>query len=331
MVTNFNYGETFRTGLLICAGGFETRSLTFAKRLEKHCEVEKVLILRYESQREDNEPNFIKLYALIEEKTGKVPEVIPVDANYPILSCVNVKARIESLTAQLTDRRAFIDISGMTHLWALYVIHACLTYGLKSYVIYTEARWYYPPKNEQKKILSTWKNRQYDLAAEYLQSAGLKAIQILPEFGGNFRPGKQACLMIFVGYEPNRIEGLVDSYAPGALVILYGKSPRKELWWRTQFSKELHQELFSKWYIRETEISTLEVATALTKLEDEFKIIKDKYDVAIAPQCSKMQGLASYLFWKRHPEIQLVFTSPVTFNPIRYSRSTGKTFIYKIA
>jgi len=77
-------------------------------------------------------------------------------------------------------------------------------------------------------------------------------------------------------------------------------------------------------------VSTLRVTEVLDTLEKEFRTIRDQYDVAIASQCSKMQAVATYLFWRRHPEVQLVFTSPVSFNPKRYSRGVGRTFVYEI-
>jgi len=332
MLKEFNFSSHDETGLLVCAGGFEPRSIAFVDRLRKtRCSFEKALVLQYESQRNDNEPNYKHLFHKLKTIMKFQPKVVFVNSDKPIQSCSNIKTKIGELAIKIVNKSAYVDISGMTHLWAISAIHACVSLGFRTSVIYTEARWYYPPKREQHKILKAWRNHQYDLAVAYLQSAGLKAVHILPEFGGNFRPGRPVCLMIFVGYEPNRIEGLVDTYAPGALILFYGKSPHKELQWRAQLSKFLHAELFSKWYVRETDISTLTVEEMLTKLEDEFQILQDEYDLAIAPQCSKMQALASYLFWQRHPETQLLFTSPVRFNPVRYSQGARKTFIYDIS
>ena len=163
-----------------------------------------------------------------------------------------------------------------------------------------------------------------------MQSTALKAIHILPEFGGNYRPGHKTCLIVFAGHEPNRIEGLVDDYAPARLIVLYGRSPHQEFQWRTRLSKDLHTDLFSKWHLREIEISTLRLDETLATLEAEFQVIREHYDVAITPMGSKMQALAVYIFWRRHPEIQLVFTTPIKFNPHRYSHQSRRTFIYKI-
>jgi hypothetical protein len=286
--------------------------------------------LRYKSQEEENASNFNRLKLRVKEIINSEPAVVDINADKPIQSYLDIKSKIGDIASQINYKVAYIDISAMTHLWALSVIHSSLTNGFRTAVIYTEARSYFPPKREENKIIKIWRQRQYDEVVRYLQSAGLKSVNILQEFGGNFRPGKPTCLIIFAGYEPNRIEGLVDSYAPGALILLYGRSPHEYMRSRVKFSKELHKDLLSKWSVRETEVSTLYVDEIVTVLEDELRVIQDYYDIAITPQCSKMQGVAIYLFWRRHPEVQIVLTSPVRFNPSRYSRGAKNTYIYEI-
>ena len=203
----FDFRESTAAGLVVFAGGFEQRSLTFAEKLRKsRCSFQKSLILSYESQKEDNQANLGRLRERITLITGATPEVIGVNAHSPVRSCVDVRKKIEELCSTFSNNTALIDISGMTHLWALATIHACVACGLKVSVVYTEARWYFPRSRQRERVIKAWRNRSYDVAAQYLQSAGLKASHVLPDFAGNFRPGHQTCLIIFAGYEPNRIE-----------------------------------------------------------------------------------------------------------------------------
>lgn len=330
-VKEYDFSADTKAGLLVCAGGFEDRAVAFVKRLKKtRCSIEHSLLIQYKSQKQDNEPNYLTLHERLPKLLGKLSKRVSVHSNTPIASCGKIRERIAKISERIEHKTALVDISGMTHLWALATIHACIACNFRVTVIYTEARSYFPLKRDENKLLRAWKKQNYEICGEYLQSLALLHIHILPQFSGNFRPGKQTCLMVFAGYEPNRIQGLVDDYAPGRLIVLYGKSPRPELGWRTHLSRELHKELFSRWYIRETDISTLEVRDTLTKLEDEFAVVQGEYDVAIAPQCSKMQAVASYLFWRKHPEVQLVFTTPVRFNPRRYSKRARRTYKYDI-
>jgi hypothetical protein len=329
----FDFTGAASAGLVVCAGGFEQRSRAFAARLRKAWfSTESSLLLKYENApTEENEANFQRLKKRMGFLCPKGVETILVDDNTSVQGGQKVQKKIREICTQLDARSAFVDISAMTHLLASSSLHACLSCGLRTTVVYTEAKSYFPKREMTKKVVRAWRTRDYDSARKFLQSAGLKAVHILPDFSGNFRPGHQTCLVVFAGHEPNRLEGLVDDYAPGALIVLYGVSPHPSLRWRTELSKDLHAELFSQWHVRQREISTLRIDEVLDSLEKEFGTIRDQYDVAIAPQCSKMQAVATYLFWRRHPEIQLIFTSPVSFNPRRYSHGTGQTFQYEIS
>ncbi len=327
----FEFGNQPIGGLLVCAGGFEERSLTFLKRLRRpQAAFDDCVVLRYESQQGDNEANYHHLRAQLSRLGMSNPHVVPITSDNAVLSATQIRECIRAVTSALQRRCAYVDVSAMTHLWATVAIHASLSCALATNVIYTEAERYSPSENEMPDVVSAWAERRYEDAARFLQSKGLKEAHILPEFGGNFRPGRAACLVVFVGYEPNRIEGLVDAYAPGALIVLYGVSPHGRLKWRTDLSKDLHRDLFLRWKTREAEVSTLLVDEVRTRLEEEFDVIRAQYDVAITPQCSKMQALAAYLFWRDHPEVQLLFTSPVHFSPERYSHGAGETWVYAI-
>jgi len=330
----FSFRDGKECGLLIAAGGFEERSTTFLRRLRRGTfKFEQALLLRYESQRLDNEPNFLfsrdRLGALDSDR--REPEVVSVSADTPAQSFGHIRSAINQAAARLNNRIAVIDISGMTHLWALACIHGCVTSGLRVEIVYTEARIYHPLQSEWRRLKKALLIGDEEFVFTSLQSASLKTVHIVPEFGGNFRPGRATCLIIFAGYEPNRIQGLVDDYSPGSLIVLFGRSPHPRLQWRTVLSRDLHRELFKTWYKRELEVSTVDVAEIVRTLEEEFSVVGDAYDLAIAPHCSKMQGVASYLFWHRHPEVQLVFTSPVKFDKDHYSRGAGTTFRYSIA
>jgi hypothetical protein len=331
----YSFSDRTETGLVVAAGGFEDRARSFLKKTARaRFSAERGVLLRYESQRLDNEPNFLanwdRMMSLVSAGSEGM-ECVPVSSDTPIQSCGLIRACIEQVAETLSNRAAIIDISGMTHLWALSAIHDCVSCGLRTEVVYTEAKSYRPLRSEWRTMQHALRSGKDQVVFQALQSASLKAVHILPEFGGNFRPGRQTCLIIFAGYEPNRLQGLVDDYSPGRLIVLFGRSPNRSLGWRTELARNLHQELFRTWYKREAEVSTLDVASILETLENEFAVIGEQFDVSIAPHCSKMQGVAAYLFWRRHPEVQLVFTSPVMFHRDHYSHGSGMTYTYLIS
>jgi hypothetical protein len=293
--------------------------------------VERTALLKYTSQPQDNKSSFVTIRGFLREVAGQDPAIIEVDAGQPLPSYEHIKDAIRAVGGEITIPRVTVDISGMTHMWALGVVNACIESGLEVQIVYTEAAEYFPLRRHADGLLKAWKGKDYDKAEMYLQSAALMAVHVLPDFAGNFRPGRPTCLIVFAGYEPNRIEGLIDSYAPGALVVLYGKSPRREHLWRMRLSQKLHEEMFISWPHREDVCSTLKPDESVAKLEEIFSVIGAEYDVAVSPHCSKMQGIAAYMFWRRHPEIQLLFTSPAKFNPKQYSVGERETYIYELS
>lgn len=325
-LTQYNFHNPIKGGVLVSAGGFEDRAVAFVRHLKSAGDLQSSILLRYVSQLQDNKANFGFLKRRLTRLLRKVPETVDVHSAQPHHAYAAIKAAVAKVTPRLKRQCALVDISGMTQLLALCAIHSCFQAGLRVTLIYTEAQSYFPIKRESRALLQAWDRQEYEKAAKFLQSEALRSIHILPEFAGTFGRLGQSCLIIFVGYEPNRTEGLVEFYAPDRLIVCYGRSPHARLRWRTKLSRDLHKNLFAKEHLREIEASTLHLYEIVRLLESEFGLLHERYDIAIAPQCAKLQAIASYLFWRSHPEIQLVFTSPVHFNPKHYSSRAGHTY-----
>jgi len=323
----FDFSVNSHCDLFIAAGGFEKRALSFVRRVNpQNFRASKAILLRYQTQHEDNEPGYKRLQS---KTSGFAKDLITVDVD------IEVPDRLISSLMKVMDfppgipgsRSAIIDVSGMAHV----VICCCLRSldrgQFKTKVVYSEARDYYPRRNQWTRVVQAVQKRDFSTVAKYLQTAGLKDIQIPIDFRGNLRPGVKTCLFILPGYEPNRIQGLLDEYAPNAVLTIFGRSPHKNLQGRQDLSRKLHMHAFEGWRQKEIDgISTLDVVEILQILENEYQTLRSEYDIAVASQCSKMQTVASYLFWRQHPEVQLVFTSAVRIEQKRYSWGEGKTY-----
>jgi hypothetical protein len=324
----FDFDANVQAGILVVAGGFEDRSLAFLEQVKKsNIKIEETVVLRYISQSDVNEKNYKSARRIASELTSQHVVDVEVHVDQSIESVRKIDAAIEAATSRIKDPSILIDVSGMTSLWAIGTLHAAITRDLFTSVIYSEADIYYPLKEQATKLVKQVQELDFAGAEEFLQSGSLKSIHVLPQFGGNLHPEREICLFILPGFEPNRAIGMVEGYAPSALVAFYGVSPRRDLAWRTGFSRQLHERFFAKWRLIERETSTLNVPRVLHDLEEVFRTVSTEYDVAIAPQCSKMQAVACYLMWRRHPEIQLVFSTPTRFHADRFSRGTGMTYV----
>jgi hypothetical protein len=323
----FDFKKSMKVSLFIAAAGFETRSLSFLRRANPALfTIDRAIILRYLNQRADNAPNLKRLTEYLRQ-FARLVSFVDVDVNRPNWYLPSLQKKLEHSTRLVDRNLALVDISGMAHVLICSTLYALDRLGSTKTVIYTEALDYYPRRPEWPVIRKAIRKNDIPEVAKYLQTAGLREIQIPIVFGGNARPGYRTCLFVLVGYEPNRIQGLLDEYAPSAIVAFFGKSPHRRFLWRSRLSVELHQRVFDSWPTRKIyDLSTLDVETALEVLEAEYAALRSDYDVAVVSQCSKMQTVASYLLWRKHPEIQLVFTSAVRIDSKRYSRGEGRTY-----
>ena len=330
VIHEFDFTSKVPYGLFIAAGGFDKRALTFIRRAYvRKFNIEQAILLRYVTQREDNEPNFNRLMTRVKKFTNNV-EIIDVDVHKPDKILKELAEKVRFASKSLNSLSAVIDISGMAHVLICCCLRAADNNLLQTSVVYTEASDYYPREAKWDVVIDAVQKRNFKIMAKYLQTAGLGDIQIPTDFKGNTRPGYKACLFVMTGYEPNRVQGLVDDYAPNAIVAFYGKSPHEKLHGRQDLSIDLHKHIFDGWRYRERyDISTLEVKNILNILENEYQTLRSEYDVGVTSQCSKMQTVASYIFWKQHPEVQLIFTTPVKWSK-RHSMGEGHTFQFNL-
>lgn len=326
-LNEYDYNKKISCDLFIAAGGFEKRALTFMKKSKKTTlKINKAVLLRYLKPLDNNEKNFKALFNLVQEFTNDI-EIIDIDIEFPDIIINRIKEKIYQISLNIKNKNTIVDISGMAHILICGCLFALDNYHFNNTIIYTEANDYFPQKKDWDTVVQAVEKKDFEIMAKYLQTAGLKDIQIPTCFKGNTRPGSKTSLLIMAGYEPNRVEGLVDDYAPNSLIVFYGKSPHRRLFGRQNLSKKLHQHVFDGLRYKEIQnMSTLQIDMILKELEKEYAILRQEYDVAITSQCSKMQTVASYLFWRRHPEIQLVFTLAVKIDAKRYSKGEGKTF-----
>ena len=111
---------------------------------------------------------------------------------------------------------------------------------------------------------------------------------------------------------------MVEETNPSLLLLLYGRPGDESLGWRLDLSRRLHRKF-------ET-VSTLRFEETMAALERYYDYLIDDYDLALAPLGSKMQTVAAYLFWERYSETQLMFPTPIGYDPGRSPKGAGTTY-----
>jgi hypothetical protein len=329
--------------LYICAGGFEDRSRAVVEKLKNIGEefFKYSLILEYSIHKKANEPNLEKLQADLPKISHHLIENVMVDIDNIYQTKSNIIKSFKKIPTEDIET-IFIDISGMANSLILLIIHQAkkMFFGKEIVILYAEAEIYYPTKEKRDEIARLMKSdEEKDILklGEELGASGTREVIILPDFKGYFAENKPICLIFFIGYEPSRAAGLLDTYRPNMIVACYGVSPHKKFKWRTELSTELHTQLLKEFEHTEKYISTFEISEIVTELDTIYKstdrkgkILYEHYNIAVTPQCSKLQTVATYLFSQMHPDIQIVFCFPGKFNPERYSKGIGKLWVYRL-
>lgn len=350
--------EDKKNSLYICSAGFEDRVRGIVKNLNKtNKKIFKYSnILEYHSSFGNKQPHkkqefldknkenlkFLK-NSLLNLSNNVLPNTL-IDIDHMFKTNENFENMLQKNVPDTEIESIFIDISGMMNLLILLTLHQAskIFPNKEIFVLYSEAKNYFPKLNDKDKILQlAEKQNENDIIqlGKLLGASGARETVILPYFKGYFKEDFPICLIFFVGYEPSRAIGLLDAYRPNILTVCYGASPHEHFKWRAEFSRELHNKLkvFDQYTCSEMEISTFYVHEIISKLESiymsedqEGKILYENYNIAITPQCSKLQTVATYIFCQSHPDVQVVFCLPGLFNPERYSKEIGKSWLYNL-
>lgn len=225
-----------------------------------------------------------------------------------------------------SHRKIVIDISGLpTHAICsmLRLTRQFRPLEIQS-VIYTAAKEYVPTEAEYEEL----KEKQPKEINFLKRSMALEMSQnyIPDSFSGHRTNEGKTALAVFAGYEVHRSAGVIDNINPSVLLLLYGRPGASDLAWRLDLSKQLHAPFERLRRCAFEVVSTLDVSEALDMLEQYYKWLFDDYDLTIAPVCSKMHAVATFLFWERYKEVQLAFPLPVGYNPGNRPLGIGQTY-----
>ena len=359
MIQKFEYKliKNRKNSLYLCAGGFEDRVIGIFDNLKELNEkiFKYSVIMEYTAHdtihEEDNKENLNFLKESLEKYSIHNLKNAIINIDNLLLSRNNLKDRLKELPETEIDS-IFIDISGMTNFLILLTLKIIQDtfHAIKIFILYAEAKEYYPKKDEMDEILTLVEKRDDESImklSDKLQASGARETLIPIDFRGRFREDIPTALIFFAGYEPSRAIGLLETYRPNIVIPCYGVSPHNRLGWRTKFSIKLHEKfkVFEQYpHLHHLEnnleenitLSTFDISEIINKLEKIYtcniagKILYENYNIAISPQCSKLQAVATYIFCQSHPDVQVVFCLPGRFNPKRYSENIGTSWLYEL-
>ncbi len=320
--------------MYVLAAGFEDRSFHVLRNTQ-FSHSANCLLIKYVNDVNGNNEIYEKYIQIIRQKfqEDKIFEIeIATD------DIENFSRELESFFEKLPPETISIgiDISGMTS----YII--CLSLKCarkhrpfdKQIVFYTSASEYNPSEDEYRNLLSKLEGVSNDLdEIDYLPKAmalEMSDCATIDAFQGHSSGNSRSCLTVFAGYEVHRSAGTIEAINPSLLLLLFGIPGEDRHSWRLDLSKKLHARFTKGRRCATEEVSTLHIQKALDVLDEYYNNIIDNYDMVIAPVCSKMHSVASYMFWERYGEVQLTFPLPIGYNPDNRPTGIGNTYILEL-
>lgn len=165
--------------------------------------------------------------------------------------------------------------------------------------------------------------------AEDFLSKGYSGIESILGFAGSYDYLKKSLLVIMAGFEEERPRSFIEEYEADS--ILFGTSENKPT--KIEFGKRT--ELLRSKFMGISEIECFDfsansVYDCLNDLEKALNHYLPKYNIIIAPLCTKLSVVAAFLFAKKHQQIQLAYCYPEEYNWRAYSSGMDSVYIEDI-
>lgn len=313
--------------VFLLGAGFEDRAERFLAKAsfkpDAHC-----ILVRFDAGIAGNKETYERYGATARAKfaANNLHEV-----DLPAGGFREFEKQLESTLASIprSQRSIWIDVSGLpAHVICTALRLARSIRPLEQQtVIYTAATEYNPTLAEYEELRR--KSESTGGKIEYLpRSMALEMGEnyIPDSFSGHRTNDRRTALAVFAGYEVHRSVGVIDNINPSILLLLFGRPGDEDLSWRLDLSQELHSRFPRERKCATEIVSTLRLSESLDVLERYYNYLYDDFDLTIAPVCSKMHTVASYLFWERYKEIQLAFPLPIGYDPKNRPVGAGQTY-----
>jgi hypothetical protein len=308
--------------ILIVTAGFEDRDIAVVKKFKtSSIKINKIIILDYENC-QDNEPmrsNIINTSKSISESF----KLLPINQLFTLTKDLPSKHKIA------------VDITGMSRLLIFQILNLLDKIGRYYDILYTEAEVYYPLKLFYDELVagdvSKEKafSRYLDLErTEIVYSYDCDIVQP-NEFEGCPEPGKPALLLAFFAFKRSRLQIILQYLELEKKVFILSEPVRSELKWRKDLMEIVNFDLVKKNKPFVVIQDTLDPIQIMHFIEGKTYANKDyaRYNLILAPLGSKMQTVGSYFYWRKHPDVSVIFSQPQSYFRDKYSESSKDTFI----
>jgi hypothetical protein len=292
--------------LFIGAYGFEERAWEWLSKQKSKCLASAILV-NYANPKGNNRKDKIDA----EIKRLRVKKVNTIDFNINGSPSFEINFSEKILPREIVGiDEVVVDISALNKFLILVILCCLEKYNVATRIVYTEAEFYSPAKNE------------YDAAKDYLP--GLAS---LPSFGVNTilratclssirMQGQPVVLIAFTSFNEQLVRYIIGTINPHRLIFVNGIPPRGDFAWRAKATQAIHQKLIDE-YSRDNPVSsegdllnsvcTLDYRETVNLLSKIYSQYGSHERLICAATGSKMQTVGLYYFKRLHPDIHIEY------------------------
>ena len=282
---------------LITAYCYEDRSVDSLERSIKSFNIKKAIVMRYNAEDYlDNstlrklEKNEERMNRLMKNAGVKITEILCKDDNV-VKSSEKLRNTIEP-----NKEKILIDITGFTKN---YILKLAQIFSSKTTLfLYTRSKGHRLPTDEE-------------------QSLSIKKIIPINGFEGYVNIDKKDFLVLILGYEGNRALAFLKKFETEPVLALIGSPSLDNEEINKKYIEHAKRANTSLLYTHRVAVYDIPVhsynpflfSNDLEKAIMQFPHI-ERYNICISCLGTKMQTLGTYIFWKKYPKCQVLYSLP---------------------
>ncbi len=302
--------------MFICSSSFEERCLIIPEAVRSN-PFKRVLICHFSNNYEIANINLNKL------KKGLVNhEVIEFRKDNPIKNLDRIVQSINSFRISSKEKQLniLIDITTFTH-------------EMLMILLYLFNRYFTHPAFNVKYLYNS--ATDYSLNEEFDSkwlSKGVGQIRSVLGYGGQMLPAKKTVLIIFVGFEDERVKSIIDLFEPNKVLIGHASlegAINEKLQLR---NKSIFERLIKtlKIDVETFEFSCKTPDDATTLLNRFIARHSEEYNIIVASLNNKLSTIGCAFSAMQNPDVQICYATALSYNIHGYSNPGENAYIIDI-
>lgn len=305
--------EAGRKVLLICAYGFEERSLAWTNfQLKCDAKIASAFVINYDNPKGKNQIRELKKN-LKKMGVSKIHEV-----SYDGAGTDNIELRIENEIKSIFDTydEIVLDITPLTKFLILLLLSKLETFTGSLRIIYTEAIDYAPSLEEYDKVQEKFRK------SIKFPSRGFGTILRAKCLSSIRMQGQPVTLIAFTSFNEQLVRHMLGTLSPHRLLFINGSPPRKEFKWREKATGSLHRKLVkeypigndvNKYGFMKRTASTLFYEETISRIDEIYLEVGLYERIIVAATGSKMQTVGLFFAKKKYPDIHVEYPTPDSY------------------